>query len=33
MGTRTDINSLTDGDHVDVEIEGIGTLVHDVAEN
>lgn len=30
---RDDVISFTDGDHVDVEVEGIGTLVHGVVES
>lgn len=31
-GTPTGIDSLSDGDHVEIEIEGIGTLRHDIAD-
>ncbi|MFB6081529.1 MAG: fumarylacetoacetate hydrolase family protein [Halanaeroarchaeum sp.] len=31
-GTPSGVNPLADGDHVEVEVEGIGTLEHDVVE-
>ena len=31
-GTPAGVGPLSDGDHVEVEIEGVGTLEHDVAE-
>lgn len=33
IGTHADFDSLTDGNHVDVEVEAIGTLVHGVVKN
>jgi 2-keto-4-pentenoate hydratase/2-oxohepta-3-ene-1,7-dioic acid hydratase in catechol pathway len=29
-GTPAGVGALADGDHVEVEIEGIGTLEHDI---